>query len=125
MTLDTLAKLFQFIMFLFALSVHESAHAWVANWRGDPTARMLGRISLNPIKHMEPFGTLLLPLAALFTMGGIIGWAKPTPITPRYFRNPRLDDILTTIAGPLSNLLLATVFLLVMGGIALSSPAAV
>ncbi len=124
MTLDIIAKLFQFIMFLFALSVHESAHAWMANRRGDPTARMLGRITLNPLKHMDPFGTLLLPLLGLFGGGGIFGWAKPTPITPRNFRRPVLDDILTTIAGPISNLMLATIFLLILGGIAMTSPAA-
>ncbi len=124
MPLDYLDKLFEFIMFLFALSVHESAHAWMANRRGDPTARMLGRITLNPLKHMDPFGTVLLPLMALYSWGGIIGWAKPTPYSPANFRHPKLDDILTTIAGPISNLILATIFLLILGGLSLTSPIA-
>ena len=95
--------------FLFAISVHESAHAWMANRCGDPTARMLGRITLNPISHVDPFGTVLLPLVALvasnFTM--LFGWAKPTPVDPRNFRRPMLDDILTSVVGPVSNFVIA------------------
>src|ERR1700740_3664237 len=97
MTLQHVGILFQLIVFLFAISVHESAHAWMANRRGDPTARMLGRISLNPIKHIDPVGTVLLPAIALFTHLPILGWAKPTPVDPRNFRNPVLDDILTSV----------------------------
>jgi Zn-dependent protease len=124
MSLDLVDKAFQFIMFLFALSVHESAHAYMAYRRGDPTAYMLGRVTLNPFKHMDPYGTVLLPLFALYYLGGIIGWAKPTPIVPRNFKHAKLDDILVTIAGPVSNLILATIFLLLLGAIAHSSPAA-
>src|SRR5947199_9064362 len=116
MTLQHVDILFQLIVFLFAISVHESAHAWMANRCGDPTARMLGRITLNPIKHIDPFGTILLPLIAMFTGIPVLGWAKPTPVDPRNFRNPVLDDILTSVAGPVSNFLLAlaSVVLLVM-----------
>lgn len=94
---------FQIIVFLFAISVHESAHAWMANRCGDPTARMLGRITLNPIKHIDPFGTLLLPAIGLFSGAGLFGWAKPCPVTPQNFRSPVKGDILTTLAGPVSN----------------------
>jgi Zn-dependent protease len=103
-------KLFEFAILVFALSLHEAAHAWMASRLGDPTARMLGRLTLNPIKHIDPFGTILIPLAMLFLpmFGGfLIGWAKPTPVTSRNFKNLRRDDILTTLAGPVSNFLAA------------------
>jgi Zn-dependent protease len=122
MTLQTVDKLFKYIVFLFAISFHESAHAWMANRRGDPTARMLGRVTLNPIKHIDPVGTVLLPLVALFTSVPLLGWAKPTPVDPRNFKNVILDDILTSVVGPASNFLLATVALLLLAFIKLSSP---
>ena len=100
---------FQIIAFLFAISVHESAHAWTANRCGDPTARMLGRVTLNPIKHIDPIGTILLPAIALISHFPVIGWAKPTPVDPRNFRNEVRDDILTSVAGPVSNLLVAAI----------------
>jgi len=109
--------LFQILGFIFAISVHESAHAWMANLRGDPTARMLGRITLNPIKHIDPVGTVLLPLIAVFAHIPIIGWAKPTPVNPRNFQNPVLDDVLTAVVGPISNFMVAacaTIVLLVL-----------
>jgi Zn-dependent protease len=108
MTLEHVYIFFQIIGFVFAISVHESAHAWMANLRGDPTARMLGRITLNPLKHIDPVGTVLLPLIAVFAHIPMLGWAKPTPVNPRNFRNPVLDDILTSVVGPLSNLAVAT-----------------
>ena len=111
---DALVRfLFQGIAFLFAISVHESAHAWMANRCGDPTARMLGRITLNPIRHIDPIGTILMPAIAMFYNVPLLGWAKPTPVDPRHFKNPVRDDILTTLAGPVSNLLIA--FAAVMG----------
>jgi Zn-dependent protease len=123
MTLQHVDILFQIIAFVFAISVHESAHAWMANLRGDPTARMLGRITLNPIKHIDPVGTILFPLIAALSPGmPMIGWAKPTPVDTRNFRKPVLDDILTAVVGPISNLAVAsvaTVFLLL---IKLTSP---
>ncbi|HEX6467348.1 MAG TPA: site-2 protease family protein, partial [Terriglobales bacterium] len=103
---------FQIIVFLFAISVHEAAHAWVALKRGDATAYMLGRVTLNPIKHIDPIGTVLLPLVAAFTGFPMIGWAKPTPVNTRNFKRLVLDDILTTIAGPISNFLVAIAALL-------------
>ena len=108
MTLQHVDILFQVIAFLFAISVHESAHAWMANRCGDPTARMLGRITLNPIKHIDLFGTVLLPLIALLAHIPLLGWAKPTPVDPRNFKNPVRDDILTSMVGPISNFMVAT-----------------
>jgi Zn-dependent protease len=105
---DIAAIAFQLIAFLFAISVHESAHAWMANRCGDPTARLLGRITLNPAKHIDPIGTIVMPLIALVTHFPMIGWAKPTPVDPRNFKNPVKDDILTAVVGPLSNFLVAS-----------------
>ncbi len=107
MTLQHVYILFQIIAFIFAISVHESAHAWMANLRGDPTARMLGRVTLNPLKHIDPVGTVLLPLIAALTHVPLLGWAKPTPVNPANFRYPVLDDILTSVVGPVSNLAVA------------------
>lgn len=89
---------------VFSLSVHESAHAYAAKRLGDPTAANLGRISLNPLKHLDLFGFLSMALVG-------IGWAKPVPINPRYFRDPRKGMMLSSLAGPLSNFLLAVVAL--------------
>ena len=118
-------KLFEFAILVFALSLHEAAHAWMANRLGDPTARMLGRLTLNPIKHIDPFGTILIPLAMLFLFpaGFLIGWAKPTPVTTRNFKNLRRDDILTTVAGPMSNFLAAIVATIALLVVARLSPA--
>jgi Zn-dependent protease len=121
MTLQHVDILFQIIAFVFAISVHESAHAWMANLRGDPTARMLGRITLNPIKHIDPVGTVLLPLVAVFAHIPMLGWAKPTPVDPRNFRNPVLDDILTSIVGPISNFAVVGATAVLLGIIALVS----
>jgi Zn-dependent protease len=122
MTLRHIDILFQLIAFLFAISVHEAAHAWMANLRGDPTARMLGRITLNPIKHIDLFGTLLLPAVAMFLHAPVIGWAKPTPVDPRNFKNPVLDDILTSVVGPVSNFVVAIGAVLILAVVKLSSP---
>jgi Zn-dependent protease len=100
--------IFEFAVLLFSLSLHEAAHAWMASRLGDPTARMLGRVTLNPIKHIDPLGTIILPaIMLLVSPGFLFGWAKPTPVTPSNFRNITRDDILTTIAGPGSNVLAA------------------
>jgi Zn-dependent protease len=122
MTLQHIDIVFKLIAFLFAISVHESAHAWMANMRGDPTARMLGRISLNPIKHIDPVGTLLLPAIAMYFHAPVIGWAKPTPVDPRNFKNPMLDDILTSVIGPISNFVVAIGAVLVLAVVKLVSP---
>jgi Zn-dependent protease len=116
MTFAHLNIIMQIAVFLFAISVHESAHAWMANRSGDPTARMLGRISLNPIKHIDPLGTIMLPALAIISHFPVIGWAKPTPVDPRNFKQPVRDDILTSVAGPISNFVIASaaIFLLLI-----------
>ena len=102
---------------LLSLSLHETAHGFVA-WRlGDPTARNLGRLTLNPIKHLDPLGFLCMLLAGF-------GWANPVPINSRYFKKPRRDIALCSLAGPLSNLLLAFVFLLLLRFVGYGLPSA-
>ncbi len=95
------------LVLIFSLSVHEAAHAWSASQLGDDTAKRLGRVTLNPIAHTDPIGTLLLPLIAMVSGAPLIGWAKPTPVNTRNLRQPRRDHILVTAAGPVSNLLIA------------------
>lgn len=97
------------IPMIFAITVHEVAHGWVAKYRGDPTAMMLGRLTLNPAKHIDPLGTFLVPLVMLLMSGGRLafGWAKPVPVAFRNLRNPRGDMILVAAAGPAANLLMA------------------
>jgi Zn-dependent protease len=114
MSQEVVLILFQVLVLVFAFSVHESAHAYTALRLGDPTAFMLGRVTLNPAKHLDPFGSVLIPLIGLFTGGWLIGWAKPCPITPRNFRNIRRDEILTALAGPASNLVMAAVALMLL-----------
>jgi Zn-dependent protease len=90
-----------------SLSVHEAAHAWAADRLGDPTARHLGRLSLNPAVHVDPIGTLLFPLIAMMTNVPLIGWAKPVPVDPRHLKHPTRDFALIAAAGPASNILMA------------------
>ncbi|PKM37620.1 MAG: site-2 protease family protein [Gammaproteobacteria bacterium HGW-Gammaproteobacteria-10] len=93
---------------IFAITVHEAAHGWVAKKYGDNTAKMLGRLTLNPLKHIDPVGTILLPGILLLTgTGFIFGWAKPVPVDARNFKNPRQDMAIVALAGPVSNLLMA------------------
>lgn len=94
---------------LIALTIHEAAHAWTADRLGDPTARLRGRISLNPGKHIDPIGTILLPLLAVFSGLPIIGWAKPVPVNVNQLRRGRRDFMLVAAAGPVSNLLQAVI----------------
>ncbi len=95
------------LVLIFSLSVHEAAHAWSASQLGDDTARRLGRVTLNPVVHVDPIGTLLLPMIAMVSGAPLIGWAKPTPVNTRNLRQPRRDHILVTAAGPLSNMVIA------------------
>ncbi|MDP2671112.1 MAG: site-2 protease family protein [bacterium] len=91
-----------------SISLHEAAHAWVADKLGDPTARAQGRVSLNPINHIDLFGTIILPLILILLQTGFLfGWAKPTPFNPWNLKNPRRDAALISLAGPASNFLLA------------------
>jgi Zn-dependent protease len=96
-----------FIVLLFSLTVHECAHAWTADRLGDPTARLLGRVSLNPLVHADLIGTVVFPIVAMVANAPLIGWAKPVPVTIRRLRHPRRDYILVAAAGPASNLALA------------------
>lgn len=96
-----------FIGLLLALTVHEASHAWAASQLGDPTARLQGRLSLNPIVHIDPIGTVLLPLVAFALGAPIIGWAKPVPVDFRYLQHPRRDFMWIALAGPASNIVLA------------------
>jgi Zn-dependent protease len=114
MNLHLVLILFQIAVLLFALSFHEAAHGWMASRLGDQTARMLGRITLNPLKHIDPIGTVIVPALAVLSGWPLIGWAKPTPVTTRNFKHYVRDDILTTLAGPASNLLTAIVAMLLL-----------
>lgn len=105
--LDYLIPLFAIL--LVSLSVHEAAHAWTANRLGDPTARLLGRITLNPLAHIDWIGTVLFPLVAILSNLPLIGWAKPVPVNFHNLRAPRRDFAIVAAAGPVSNLLLAAV----------------
>lgn len=95
------------IPLLFAITLHEVAHGWVAFMLGDPTAKMLGRLTINPFKHIDPIGTVLVPMLLLFLGGFVFGWAKPVPVTNENFKNKYRDMALVAVAGPLANLLMA------------------
>src|SRR2546430_1561274 len=107
MSVEIYVGIVQFIVLLLSLSIHESAHAWTADRLGDPTARLRGRVSLNPIVHADLIGTVVFPLLAIVGGVPLIGWAKPVPVTVRNLRRPRRDYMLVAAAGPASNLLLA------------------
>jgi Zn-dependent protease len=94
---------------LFAITVHEAAHAWSANKLGDPTAASMGRASLNPLAHIDPIGTLLLPLMLVLIKAPVFGWAKPVPVNPYNLRDPRRDNIWISASGPLANMSVAFV----------------
>jgi Zn-dependent protease len=97
------------IVLISSLSVHEAAHAFAADRLGDPTARHLGRLSINPVVHIDPIGTLLFPLIAFVTNVPLIGWAKPVPVDLRHLKHPKRDFALIAAAGPASNLVMATI----------------
>jgi len=96
-----------FLILVVSLSVHEAAHAWTADQFGDPTARLLGRLTLNPLKHIDLIGTVIFPLLAVYSGLPLIGWAKPVPVSLENLRSPRRDFAAVALAGPMSNLLLA------------------
>ena len=114
----------QLAVILFAISFHESAHAWSALQFGDTTARDQGRISLNPLRHIDPFGSIILPLIMYVVSGFIFGAAKPTPVDLRNTRNPRLANLVVSAAGPFSNFLLCGIGILVLCVIGASAPGA-
>jgi len=104
---DLPLQLTLFAVLLLSLSIHEAAHAWAADKLGDPTARLLGRLTINPVAHIDPIGTLLLPGIAILTGLPIIGWAKPVPVSFQHLRHPRRDFMYIAAAGPISNVLQA------------------
>ena len=95
---------------MFAVTVHEVAHGWVALLLGDRTAQMLGRLTLNPVKHIDPLGTILIPCLLLMVGGFVFGWAKPVPVTYRNLRKPKSDMVWVALAGPLANLAMAVMW---------------
>ncbi|MCI0666327.1 MAG: site-2 protease family protein [Acidobacteria bacterium] len=103
-----------FVIFLLSLTVHECAHALAAELSGDSTGRYMGRISLSPIPHIDPLGTIVLPLMMMFYGGWMFGWAKPVPFNPMQLRNRKLGEIFIAVAGPLSNVLLAILFFVLL-----------
>ena len=109
-------------MLIASLSVHEAAHAWAANQLGDPTARRLGRLTLNPVAHIDPIGTLLFPLLAITTGLPLIGWAKPVPVDFRNLKSPRRDFAVVAAAGPVSNVILAVVGAVAFAAVSSASP---
>jgi len=107
--IDLTEILIVLVVLISSLSVHEAAHAFAADRLGDPTARHLGRLSLNPAVHVDPIGTLLFPLIAYVTGVPLIGWAKPVPVDMRYLKHPKRDFALIAAAGPASNLVMAAI----------------
>ncbi|MCC6696840.1 MAG: site-2 protease family protein [Candidatus Hydrogenedentes bacterium] len=115
--------LLQYAVLVFSLSVHEAAHALVADRCGDPSARLLGRVTLNPLPHIDPIGTVLMPLVMMFSgIPFLFGWAKPVPFNPVNLGNIRRDPVLIAIAGPVSNLLLAVITTIVLRVIVMVDP---
>lgn len=122
------------VVLLLAISAHEAAHAWMSNQFGDDTARLLGRVTLNPVAHTDPIGTLLIPIFGFvysaMTGGGrfpLIGWGKPTPVNPLRWRNKDMANVMVSIAGILANLVIATIGFILLkifwrGGLILSVP---
>jgi Zn-dependent protease len=113
-SIDLVTVAVSFGVLLLSLTIHEAAHAWTADKLGDPTARALGRVSLNPLVHIDWIGTVLLPLIAIFSGLPIIGWAKPVPVMIRNLHHPRRDFMIVAAAGPISNLLQAVVYAIVL-----------
>ncbi|HNX38074.1 MAG TPA: site-2 protease family protein [Candidatus Cloacimonadota bacterium] len=101
------------LLVFYSIIIHEVSHAWAANWLGDDTAQRQRRLSLNPLRHVDIFGTVILPLLLYFSAGFVFGYAKPVPINPYNFRDFKRDSGITAIAGPLSNILIAVVFALI------------
>jgi len=110
------------IPLVIAIVLHEISHGWVANAFGDPTARRKRRLSLNPVRHIDPVGTILLPLALAVSGAPVFGWAKPVPVVARRLRNPRVHMMLVALAGPAMNLLLAMIGALAWAGLRWLSP---
>ncbi|MFC2160381.1 site-2 protease family protein [Acidobacteriota bacterium] len=120
--MEILTKILAYFVLLFAITIHEASHGWAAKKFGDPTAFQLGRVTINPIPHIDPIGTVLLPLLMMFTGIPLIGWAKPVPVNPMNLRNPRRDNLWISAAGPISNFTAATAFFIVIRILKFASP---
>ncbi|MFW6137203.1 MAG: site-2 protease family protein [Candidatus Aminicenantaceae bacterium] len=112
--MDIFSIAISLFVILFAITVHEAAHGWAAYKLGDPTAHIMGRVSLNPVVHIDPIGTVLLPLMLVLMGAPPFGWAKPVPVNPMNLRNPKRDNLLVSAAGPLSNVSVALVSLILL-----------
>jgi Zn-dependent protease len=108
-TLQSSPIIFEIIVLIFSIIIHEISHGYVAELLGDPTARLQGRLTLNPVKHIDPLGSIVVPIITALS-GFTFGWAKPVPFNPYNLKNRRTGELLIAIAGPLSNLLIAFIF---------------
>jgi Zn-dependent protease len=124
MSLNVVLAIFEFVVMVLAISVHDCAQAWAAYRMGDPTARMLGRMTLNPLRHIDVLGTLIWPLLYIFRSPLVLGWGKPIPVTPNNFRRPARDEMLVYAAGPAAHFGAAAVCLVVLLVIKHAVPAA-
>jgi Zn-dependent protease len=114
MSVDTIVIIFWLVALFASITVHEFMHAWSANYLGDPTAKAMGRVSLNPIAHVDLFGTIILPLFLILAQTGFVfGWAKPVQINPNNFKDYRKGQALSALAGPVANLLMILIFSLI------------
>jgi Zn-dependent protease len=120
--MNIVSIILQIFVVLFAITVHEAAHGWAAFKMGDPTAYNLGRVSINPLAHIDPIGTILLPVFLAFMGLPAFGWAKPVPVNPYNLKNPRRDNLVISAAGPLSNILVAAGSLVLLLILKFASP---
>ncbi len=111
---ELIFKLFLYLVVIFSAVFHEYFHGWMANYLGDSTAKYMGRLTLNPLKHIDPVGTVILPLFLLFFTGGFIGWAKPVPYNPYNLRDQKYGVAKVGMAGPMANFLIALIFGLIL-----------
>lgn len=122
--MNIISLVIQLFVLLFAITIHEAAHGWMASKFGDDTARSLGRVTLNPVAHIDPIGTVLLPILLVIMRAPVFGWAKPVPVNPFNLRNPRRDNLWISAAGPMANILVASFSLIAIVLIKSSSPGA-
>jgi Zn-dependent protease len=114
MPLNVALIIFELVVMVLAISLHDCAQAWAANRLGDPTARMMGRLTMNPARHFDLLGTLVWPVLFIFRSPLVLGWGKPITFTPRNFRNPSRDEMMATLAGPAAQLIAAVVALIAL-----------